>query len=253
MTSAAEIEKLAHQLGVATSELDFLTKVPVGDLRELRRQIGDYLFEADKHHFTKVAAVSRVVPTAIAAKVTEFALPPLIAARTAELLDPAKAADMVTRLSGGYLADVSAAMDPSRAPEVVEKIPSDQVAKVAAELSRRGEWVVMGGFVSAVSGPALQSALAGLDGEALVRVGFVLDDLDRMDEIAAMLSDGQLDGMLAAAAEHGLWEELDGVLACLTGTQARRIAARYAAAPAHVRDPIDAAPLSPQARAALAG
>ena len=54
---------------------------------------------------------------------TEFALPPMIAARTAELLDPAKAAEMVGRLSDGYLADVSAAMDPTRAPEVIARIP----------------------------------------------------------------------------------------------------------------------------------
>jgi hypothetical protein len=252
VSSAAEIEKLAHQLGVDPSRLDFLSKVPPGDLRKLRGEIGDYLFEADKHHFTKVAAVSRVVPTAIAAKVTEFALPPLIAARTAELLDPAKAADMVTRLSESYLADVSAAMDPTRAPELIEKIPSEQVAKVAAELSRRGEWVVMGGFVSAVSGPALQQALAGLDGEELVRIGFVLDDLSRMDEITALLSDAQLDQMLTAAVDHDLWEELDGVLASLTGTQAARIAGRCAAAPEPVRAAIHRAPLSPQARAALA-
>jgi hypothetical protein len=251
-TTTAELLKLSHQLGVPTAELAFLDALPADDLRALRSQIGDYLFEADKHHFHRVASVSRLVPVAIAAKVTEFALPPLIAARTAELLDPARAADMVARLSDGYLADVSAAMDPTRAPEVIARIPAEHVSKVGAELARRGEWVVMGGFVSVVSGPALEAAVADLDGEQLLRVGFVLDDLARMDEIAALLRGDQLDQMLAAAVELQLWDELDGVLGSLTGTQATRISQRYAAAPAPVRDAIAAAPMSARARAALA-
>lgn len=251
-TTSAELQKLSHQLGVPASELAFLAELPADDLRELRRQIGNYLFEADRHHFAKVAMVSRLVPVAIAAKVTEFALPPLIAARTAELLEPHRAADMVARLSDGYLADVSAAMDPARAPEVVARISPEHVSKVGAELARRGEWVVMGGFVSVVSGPALEAAIADLDGEQLLRVGFVLDDLARMNEITALLRDEQLDAMLAAAVDLELWDELDGVLGSLTGRQATRISQRCAAAPAPRRAALDAAPLSPAGRAALA-
>jgi hypothetical protein len=252
-TSTAELRKLAHQLGVETSRLEFLADVPAEHLRVLRQRIGDYLFEADRHHFTKVAGVSKLVPAAIAAKVTEFALPPLIAARTAELLDPAKAADLVGRMSDGYLADVSAAMDPTRAPDVIARIPPEHVAKVGAELARRGEWVVMGGFVSMVSGPALRASVAGLDGEQLLRIGFVLDDLSRMDDIVAMLTDAQLDGMLAAAIEFDLWTELDGVLSGLTGTQTARLRSRYAAACTDVRAAIDAAPLSAAGQVALRG
>ena len=251
-TAAAEIRKLAHQLGVASADLDFLEKLAADDLRELRARIGDYLFEADRHHFSKVATVSRLVPNAVAAKVTEFALPPLIAARTAELLEPAKAADMVGRLSDRYLADVSAAMDPTRCPQVIAQIPPTSVAKVGAELARRKEWVVMGGFVSVVSGPALRASVAELHGEQLLHVGYVLDDLSRMDEIAQLLTDSQLDEMLCAAVAHELWDELDGVLSHLTGAQAQRIAGRCAAAPEPIRVAIAASPLGASARTALA-
>ena len=109
----------------------------------------------------------------------------------------------------------------------------------------------MGGFVSVVSGPALQAALTDLTGEQLVRVGFVLDDLSRMDEIAALLREDQLDGMLEAAVRLELWTELDGVLAGLSGAQAVRIGDALPAAPAATRAAIDAAPLSAEARAAL--
>ena len=250
-TAAAEVRKLAHQLGVEPSRIDFLETVAAEDLRTLRRQIGDYLFEADKHHFGKVAMVSRLVPAPIAARVTEFALPPLIAARTAELMDPHRAAELVGRLSDSYLADVSAAMDPMRAPELIARIPPEHVSTVGAELARRGEWVVMGGFVAVVSGPALEAAVTDLTGEQLLRIGFVLDDLSRMDEIVAVLRKDQLDGMLEAAVELQLWAELDGVLTGLTSPQAVRIAGRYRAAPAATRSDIDAAPLSAEAHAAL--
>ena len=146
--SAAEIQKLAHQLGVEPTRLAGLTGVPAGDLRILRAQIGDALFEADKPRFAKMAALSKAVPVAVAAKLTEFAMPPLLAARTAELIEPRRAADLVGRLSDGYLADVSAAMDASRAAEVVAEIPADRIATIGAELARRAEWVVIGGFVA---------------------------------------------------------------------------------------------------------
>jgi hypothetical protein len=236
LDSGAEILKLAHQLGVPPSRLDFLSPVVPQDLRALRSQIGEALFRADKHHFSKVVAVSKIVPGALAAKITEHALSPLIAARTAELLDPPRAVDMVARLSERYLADVSAAMDPSRAPEVLSQIPPDRVAAVGAELARRGEWVVMGGFVSVVSPQALAAAVRVLNGEQLLRIGFVLDDMSRLDGIAEILTDTQLDEMLSAAVAQHLWRELDELLANLDHDRAQRLAARYAMAdPATVR------------------
>jgi hypothetical protein len=249
--SSAEIQKLAHQLGVPPARLEFLAAVDADELRTLRRQIGDVLFNVDKHHFSKVVAVSKIIPAALAAKITERALSPLIAARTAELLEPARAADMVARLSDGYLADVSAAMDPARAPEVIAQIPAKQVAIVGTELARRGEWVVMGGFVSLVSHEALRAAVRCLTGDQLLRVGFVLDDLARLDDIAQMLTDDQVDDLLAAAVEHDLWPELDELLAHLDSAQSQRLAARYAAAGPAVAAAADEGALSEASRARL--
>jgi hypothetical protein len=246
---AAEVLKLAHQLGVAPEQLHFLAEVPADQLRTLRQQIGDTLFDADKHHFTRVVAASKMVPSAVAAKITEHALPPLVAARTAELLDPVRAMDIVARLSDRYLADVSAAMDPYRAPEVVAGIPPATVAAVGTELARRGEWVVMGSFVSLVSHEALHATSRSLTGEQLLRVGYVLDDLSRMDEIAEVLSDRQLDELLAAAVRLELWPQLDEILAHLGTAGAQRLAGRLSAAPEEVRAAVLAAAASGLLRA----
>ena len=228
----AELRRLAHTLDVDESALAMLEQVPADDLRLLRAQIGEAMFQADKAHFTRVAALSKTVPVAVTAKLTEAALPPLLAARTAELLEPARAADMVARIGDRYLADVSAVMDPARAPEVVAAIPPERVATVGLELARRGEWVAMGAFVSHISLAALRVSIARYDGEQLLRLGFALDDSSRLDTIGELLSDAQVDDVLAAAAEHGLWAELAELVEQLTDDRRARLAARYAAAPA---------------------
>jgi hypothetical protein len=239
--SEAELEKLAHQVGVEVSALEFLAMVPAEDLRDLRAQIGEALFQADRQHFVKVAALSKSIPSALAAKITEFALPPLIAARTTELLDPAKAVDLVGRISDKYLANVSAVMDPSRSPHVIEKIPPDKIAMVARELAARQEWVVIGGFVSHVSSQGLQASVGVFNGEQLLRIGFVLDDTSRLGEITSMLSDTQVDELLTAAQEHRLWRELDELAANIDAGQSARLAARLAASATVVQDAVNAA------------
>lgn len=236
-----ELIKLGHVLGVAPERLSALADVPAQDLRTLRRQVGEALFRADRQHFVKVAALSKAVPTAIAAKLTEHALPPLLAARTAELLDPQRAGELVKRLPDAYLADVAVVMDPARSPEVIAMIAAERVARVAVELARRGHWVVIGGFVSHVSHDGLVASVRRFDGEQLLRISFVLDELSRLDEIAAALSEAQLDHLLAAAVDHDMWTELEALFANVGAPARERLAAQLAAAPDAVREPIQRA------------
>lgn len=236
--TTAALQKLAHTLGVDPSELSGLAELPADDVRLLRAQIAEALFQADRPRFARMAALSSSVPIALAAKVTQHALPPLLAARTAELVEPDRAAELVTKLSDAYLADVSAAMDASRAPLVVGRIPADRIAKVSAELARREEWVVIGGFVAHIAPDALRASVAQYNGEQLLRIAFVLDEKSRMDEIGALLTDDQLDEMLAAADEHGLWVELDDMVSHLTGARRERLAERAGLAPKKLRDSV---------------
>jgi hypothetical protein len=252
----AELRKLAHSIDVPVERLDVVAGLPADDLRALRRQVGEALFQADRHYFARMAGLVKAVPTAIAVKVTEAVIPPLIAARTAELLEPARAAELVTRMSEQYLADVSACMDAARAPEVVAAIPAAKVAAVGRELARRAEWVVIGGFVAQVTGEALAAAVAGFDGGQLLRIGFVLDDVGRVDDIGALLTDAQLDEMLTSAAS-GLWTELTEVVSHLAPARVARMAGRFPGLDASVRAVFAAAAaageLDPATLAALTG
>lgn len=241
MDTQAELRKLAHQLAVQTDELHMLDGVPADELRELRSQISDAMFRHGRHAFARVAALSKAVPTSVSAKLTEAVLPPLIAARVSELLEPAKAAEMVTRISDRYLADVSAVMDPTRTPEVIAAIPSDRVATISIELARRKEWVVIGGFASHIGGDGLKASVATYNGEQLLRIGFVLDDPTKMNDIVTLLTDAQVDGMIAAAADKSLWTEVGDMLEHLSPELAERIGARFGAAPEAVRSSFQAA------------
>ena len=183
----------------------------------------------------RVAALSKAIPVALAAKLSEAVLPPLIAARTSELLEPHRAAELVSRISPKYLADVSLYMDAARAPEVIAAIPADRVAEVAAELAKREEWIVIGSFVAQVDDDALRSSVARFDGEELLRVGFVLDDVSRLDDIGGMLTDRQVDELLVAAAKFSLWDELAELIANLSPVRVTRLAEHYAALDDDVR------------------
>lgn len=239
--ATAELRKLAHALDVEPERLDMVAGLPPDDLRALRTQVGEALFRADKHYFARMAALTRSVPGAVSAKLTEAVLPPLIAARTAELLEPRRAVELVGRISDTYLADVSAYLDAARVPELVAAMPAPRIAAVAAELARRREWIVIGGFVAEVTPEALAASVAEFTGEQLLRIGFVLDDPARLDDIGGLLTDAQLDELLAATPQSGLWLELRELLAHLSPSRIDRLAQRYAAADASVRAAYEAA------------
>ncbi|WP_375487417.1 hypothetical protein [uncultured Jatrophihabitans sp.] len=248
----AELRKLAHTLDSDESRLTMLAGVPAEDVRTLRAQAGEAMFQAGRPAFARVATLSKTLPTAVAAKLTVLTLPPLLAARVAELLEPARAADMVAKLPDAYLADVSSVLDPARAPEVVAAIPDDRVAAVSAELGRRREWVVISGFVSHVPPAALRASIAVFDGEQLVRIGFLIDDEAKLDAIAEMLADGQVEQMLTATVDHELWAELGDIVEHLSDERLTRMAGYYRATDA-LHAPFEAAAASGELeKAALA-
>jgi hypothetical protein len=232
----AEVAALARVLDADPEELGFLAGLPRADLRRLRTQAGDALFAQDEHQFHRLAALTASVPAALAATIAHHAIPPLLAGMTAQVLDPTKASAMVARLPVPYLCDVAIAMNPDRAAPIVARIAPEQVAAVAVELARRREWVVIGGFVAHVSSAALAASVAVFSGRDLLHLSHHLDDRRRVDEITEQLSDSQLDDMISAAAYEDRWPLLATVYANAGAAHVARLRARFAAAPAAIRE-----------------
>ncbi|TDP97911.1 hypothetical protein [Labedaea rhizosphaerae] len=224
MTAAethAELMKLGRLLGVPPARLSGLEAAAPADLRALRGQVGERLFAADREAFARVGLLARTIPAAISAKVAEKVLSPMLAARATESLSPEKAGELAGRLPASFLADVAQHLDPMRTADVVVGVPAAKIVEVAAELARREDWVTMGEFVGHLPAATLRATMSALDGAAMLQVWFVLDAKDRLDEIAAMLTDEQAAALVAAA--DGLDEQFADLLAHLSPEQRARL------------------------------
>lgn len=207
LEARAEVLKLARVLGESPERLGFLESVPPGDVRALREQATDVLFEGGIGVLRRMAVASRLLPAAPLAKIAEKAFGPLLCARIAGLVDPERAVDIAARLPAPFLADVAAELDPRRARDVLAGIPTGTVGEVARELVRREDWITIGRFVGNVPEPAVRASLDVLDDAALLRVAFVLDDKSRAGDVLGLLPKSRYAGLLRAADEHGLWAE----------------------------------------------
>jgi hypothetical protein len=260
MRTRAEVEKLARALGTDPERLAALEACAPDDVRALRHAVADTLFEAGRRHFARAAAAAKVLPAALAAKLGEHALGPLLAARTVALLDPGQAHDLARRSSPCFLADVAVHLDPRHADEMIAGLPAGLIAAAAAELERRGERVAMGTFVGHLGDDALAATVDVLSDDALLHVGFLLEAPERLDAIVAGLPDARVTGIIEIAMREGRWTELVGIAEHLGPEQVARVVAlgeevgaRKPLAAAARRDPAlraAAAPLLRRRRAA---
>lgn len=207
LETRAEIAKLARLLGTEAASLDFLCKAEAGDLRKLREQATDRLYDADRARLERAAAASKLLPTQVVATIGHKVFGALLCARIAGMLEPARAVDVAKRLPADFLADIAAEIDPRRASDVIARIPTDQIVEAAKLLAERGEVVAMGRFVGHLSPTAIAACIAALDEATILRVAFVLEDKDRLDDIVELLSDDRLRAMIRAAAKEKLWPE----------------------------------------------
>jgi len=222
LDAQVEIIKLARVLGTEPEELDYLRAAQPDDLRRLRDQVTDVLFDGDRARLGGFAAGSRVIPAAFAATVAERALGPVLCARLTALVEPDKALEIAKRLPAPFLAAVAVEMDPRRAKDVIAHVPADLIEAVAGELGRRGEAVTMGRFVGFLRDPAVRAAMKGIDDATLLETAFVMEGKERLDHIMSLLPSKRLRSIVVAANEREMWPE---TLDLLTSVSPKRRAA----------------------------
>jgi hypothetical protein len=207
LETRAEIIKLARLLGTPADQLGYLEAAAPEDLRALREQATDRLFEGDQDRLHKLALASRILPATIGSTIARWALGALLSARVTGLLVPSKAVAIAAHLPASFLADIAVELDPRRAREVIERMPAWQVGEVAAELSRRNEHVAMGRFVGYLGDDALIASMEQIDDAGLLRIAFVMEGKDRLDHVLSLLPEARLAGVMHAADRGGLWPE----------------------------------------------
>jgi len=216
----AEILKLARLLERDPATLEYLDQLPADELRMLRGQATDVMFDAHGKALARLATASKVLPTGLIATLAQRAFGPVLAARVAGLLEPGRAAEVADKLPDEFLADVAIALDPRRASAVIARIPPRRIGAVGRELLRREDYITLGRFVGYVGDEGLRAALEPMDGRALVQVAVVLEDTDQLEHVINLLSPSQLDDAIERAREAGLLAQLGPLASTLPSARA---------------------------------
>lgn len=193
--SAPQLSRIARLLGVDVADLaghDELSRLPVEDLRILHDQINDTIHRGSRERFAAVAALAAKLPGPAAGRLAEKFLPPVLAARVCEHLEPARARDLVARVHLPYLAEIAVALDPVRSRAVVEAIPAQRIGEVAGELFARREYAAMAEFVRVVDVEALFAAIGAATPHDLVAIAPLLEWSDDLNHVVAHLPEAQL-------------------------------------------------------------
>lgn len=203
----AELLKLARLLGRAPDELAYLEAVSVLELRQLREQVTETLFDSHLGALNRLASASRLLPVGVVAQLAEKVFGPLLSARITGLLDPERAVDVGSRLPASFLADVAVELDPRRASAVLARIPADQIAAITRELLARGEFVTMGRFVGHLPDESLRAAVNVSGPDDLLQVALVLENKDRLGHLLELVGPQRTEQILEAADRAELGPE----------------------------------------------
>jgi hypothetical protein len=193
----AEILKLARLLQREPDELAYLERVPLEDLRALREQATEALFEAHDAVFRRLAAASKLLPVGLLSSLAENTFGPVLAARIAGLLEPERADEVGARLPTPFVADIAIELDPRRASGVIARIPAERILAVTRELARRKEYVTMGRFVGHLDDAALAAAINSLDDEALLETFVVMEDPPDLERLARLTDRARIERLAA--------------------------------------------------------
>lgn len=221
LRSRIEVTKLAHELGVAEGEISFLTASAPEDLRELRRLVSGALFARNEDRVKLLAALSRMLPVPLTAKIAEVALGPALSARVAGVLDPREASRLAGHLAPSFLAKLAVSLDPARVAPIVRGLPDDLVVDVGRRLLAAGEHVTLARFVAVVSPDVAMGVVEGSTGADLLQVALFTDEPAALDAIARRIGDEVLaDVIRAASAAHAY----DAAVTLLTSLSAESCA-----------------------------
>lgn len=184
--------KLARALGATADEVAFAANLPPATIRRVRERVVATLYDEHKASFKRVAAITRLLPTALNVRITLRAFPPLLAARVAGEMVPDRAAELANRMPVEYLAEACVHLDPRRAAPLVHRIRSDRVLAVVMELVAREEFITLGRLLDTATEPLIHDVAASVPTEALLRIGIYAESDAQLTRAVVLLPEGRL-------------------------------------------------------------
>jgi hypothetical protein len=210
LSTRAEIIKLARLLKLEETQLQFLERYEITQIRALRERMSGTLFDGSKATLVRVAAASKLIPVGLVAVIGQKIYGPLLCARVTGLLPPPRAVEIAMKLSSHFLADLSMELDPRSAREVLALLPAERVIAVAQELIQRREYITMARFADFLSDLTIRQVMDTIkDDRALLEIAFFIESRARLETIIGMMPPQRLRSLVVTAAtdEKGLWPE----------------------------------------------
>ena len=238
--TTVELTKLARVLNRDPADLAFLATLSPAALREFRDQITDLTARREARRMQRVGAAAKLVPAPIAAKITEAAFGPVLAAALAGSVDPARAVAIASALSPSFLADGTLTLDPRRAVELIAQVPGPMAAAVASELISRGDYLTMGNLAGSVPDSVLRAALPHASDLDILQVGYYLEETSAADRLLTIVTD-RVPGVIRATHDADEWPKAITLLALLGPTERSKLANVVAAQDDEVIDGLLAA------------
>ncbi|MGN6608806.1 MAG: magnesium transporter MgtE N-terminal domain-containing protein [Jatrophihabitans sp.] len=205
--SSPQIGRIARLLGVEAHEVHGLDHLADDELRRLHDAISAAIFARYEQRFARIAGLSKALPGAMVGKLAERFLPPTLGARCAEMLEPAKARELVSKVSVRYLADLTLALNPTRSEPVVRAIPAQHIGPVARELFARGEYAAMAEFAGTVNRDALEAALDVATADDLLTIVPLLVWNQTIDEVVDRLPDAKVAELVRDIVASERWQD----------------------------------------------
>ena len=200
LLTRAELIKLSRVLTTDEKSVAFLAPLGPESIRLLQERVSAALFDEHRGALQRLADASRLLPASLVAKMSELVFGPMLSARVAGLMPPARAVEVSTKLHMKFLADVTVQLDPRSASDLLALIPAKTIVEVARVLLERREYVTMGRFVDDLPEQAIRAVMQDLSDEALLRIGFFVERRARLAELIDLVAPERLRGVVKAVS-----------------------------------------------------
>ncbi|HSV41380.1 MAG TPA: hypothetical protein VLI04_21635 [Nocardioidaceae bacterium] len=217
-----ELQKLASALSLDEAKLGYLDALEADELRELRDMVSGALYSHHETRFGRMAAVSKLVPSAISAKASQL-VGPALSAQVAGALDPHHAVKLAKAMRPEFLADVATFLDPARVTAIVQLLPDTVIVPVGKTLLKRGAFLTLGRFTSIVDPDTALKVTEDADGHELLTLALYTEDRPAIDAIVTKIADFKLRAAMAAAAKNGDFDEALALMEVLTPSNRARV------------------------------
>ncbi len=214
---------LAAALGIEVTDLPALAGATPEGLRAVRRGLGEHQYARHRRTFRRIGKLAGAVPTALASRIAQAALGPVVSARAAATMEPDLAIKLAASLPATFLADLSVQLDAERASAIIAGLPEHTVLEVAALLVERGEHLTLSRFISVIDTSVAAHVVEQLDARALLEIANLAEDGDAVDGVLREVPQSRADEVANAVTDEQTALDLLDVVARVSAEQGQRL------------------------------